>query len=150
MAAVTRDRYKLRVLSLFSGIGAPEQALKNLGVDYELVNYCEIDPNTSKAYSILHDVPESKNLWDIVKSADDIFTEFKNLIYGKHFNISPKEIGQDYLRLPKYDLLIFGFPCVDISTQGKQKGFKGYRSKLFFDAMKIAYITNPKFIIGNL
>ena len=32
---------KLRVLSLFSGIGAFEEALDNKGVDYELVNYCE-------------------------------------------------------------------------------------------------------------
>ena len=30
----------LRYLSLFSGIGAFEKALTNLGVQYELVNYC--------------------------------------------------------------------------------------------------------------
>ena len=33
----------LRYLSLFSGIGAFEKALTNLGVKYEVVNYCEID-----------------------------------------------------------------------------------------------------------
>ena len=33
----------LKYLSLFSGIGAFESALTNLGVNYEVVNYCEID-----------------------------------------------------------------------------------------------------------
>ena len=33
---------KLRVLSLFSGIGAFEKALTNLGIPYDLINYCEI------------------------------------------------------------------------------------------------------------
>lgn len=33
----------IKLLSLFSGIGAFEKALNNIGVDYELVNYCEID-----------------------------------------------------------------------------------------------------------
>lgn len=33
----------LNVLSLFSGIGAFERALENLGIAYNLVGYCEID-----------------------------------------------------------------------------------------------------------
>ena len=33
----------LKYLSLFSGIGAFEIALINLVVNYEIVNYCEID-----------------------------------------------------------------------------------------------------------
>ena len=39
----------MRVLSLFSGIGAYEKALKNLGVDVDLVAYCEIDKKASKS-----------------------------------------------------------------------------------------------------
>ena len=33
---------KLRLLSLFSGIGAFEMALRNIEIDYELVNFCEM------------------------------------------------------------------------------------------------------------
>ena len=47
---------KLRLLSLFSGIGAFEEALKNINIDYELVNYCEIIPYIAKAYSLIHQV----------------------------------------------------------------------------------------------
>ena len=31
---------KIKVLSLFSGIGAYERALKNIGVEFDLINYC--------------------------------------------------------------------------------------------------------------
>ena len=33
----------LNMLSLFSGIGAFERALENVGIAYNLVGYCEID-----------------------------------------------------------------------------------------------------------
>ena len=33
----------IRYLSLFSGIGAFEKALDNLGIPYELLAYCEVD-----------------------------------------------------------------------------------------------------------
>ena len=57
----------LRVLSLFSGIGAFEKALERLEIDHEVVAYCEIDKYASKAYSIIHGIPESKNLQDVTK-----------------------------------------------------------------------------------
>ena len=57
----------LNVLSLFSGIGAFEKALENLGIPHKVVAYCEIDKYASKAYSIIHDIPEEKNLQDVTK-----------------------------------------------------------------------------------
>jgi site-specific DNA-cytosine methylase len=41
---------------LFSGIGAYEEALKNLGVDFEVVNYCEVDDTPARAYSVMHNI----------------------------------------------------------------------------------------------
>ena len=58
---------KLRVLSLFSGIGAFEEALDNKGVNYELINYCEFKDYIAKAYSIIRGVDISKNLGDITQ-----------------------------------------------------------------------------------
>ena len=119
----------LRYLSLFSGIGAFEKALTNLGVQYEVVNYCEIDKYASKSYSAIHGIPESKNLWDITKV--DVF----NL---------PKDI----------DLLTYGFPCQDISLAGKQKGMFNEdgtltRSGLFFKALDIIECVKPKIAIAE-
>lgn len=101
----------MKVLSLFSGIGAFEKALDRLNVNYELVNYCEIDKYASKAYSMIHKCDESLNLGDITKIDTSVL---------------PNDI----------DLITYGFPCQDISLAGKQKGFEidgeRTRSGLFF------------------
>jgi DNA (cytosine-5)-methyltransferase 1 len=34
---------KLKILELFGGIGACSKALKRLGIDYQIVDYVEID-----------------------------------------------------------------------------------------------------------
>lgn len=52
----------MRLLSLFSGIGAFEKTLDKLGIPYELVAYCEIDKYASKSYAAIHGVSEKKTL----------------------------------------------------------------------------------------
>ena len=116
---------QLRLLSLFSGIGAFEKAL---GDKVELVNYCEIDKYAAKAYSLIHNVPEDLNLKDVTKV--------------------------DTSKLKDIDLITYGFPCVDISRAGKQKGFVDEngnvtRSGLFFEALRIIKDTQPKYAIAE-
>lgn len=119
----------LNVLSLFSGIGAFEKALENLGIEHNVVAYCEIDKYASKAYSVIHDVPEDKNLRDVTKV--DIL-DIEDTV----------------------DLITYGFPCQDISNAGKQKGFEDEdgnrtRSGLFFEALRIIDEYKPKFAIAE-
>lgn len=119
----------LNVLSLFSGIGAFEKALDNLGIPYNLLAYCEIDKYASKAYSVIHGVPEEKNLRDVTKV--------------------------DFLDIEdRVDLITYGFPCQDISNAGKQQGFTDEegnrtRSGLFFEALRIIDDYRPKFAIAE-
>lgn len=119
----------IRYLSLFSGIGAFEKALDNLGIPYELLAYCEVDKYASKAYSLLHHVPESMNLGDITK-------------------VDEKALPTDI------DLLTYGFPCQDISIAGNKRGFVNEdgtktRSGLFFDALRIIEHCKPKVAIAE-
>lgn len=119
----------IKLLSLFSGIGAFEKALENLGIDYELVNYCEIDKSASRSYSLIHNVDESKNLKDVTK-------------------VDTSTLPNDI------DLITYGFPCQDISIAGKRKGFKDEqgnttRSGLFFEALRIIEDTKPKIAIAE-
>lgn len=119
----------IKYLSLFSGIGAFEKALERLKIPYELVGYCEIDPFASKAYSLLHGVPESMNFGDITKLNEKILPD-------------------------GIDLITYGFPCQDISIAGLQKGFtdengEKTRSGLFFDALRIIEHTQPKIAIAE-
>lgn len=117
----------MKVLSLFSGIGAFEKALERKGIDFELVNYCEFDKYASKSYSLIHNVSETMNLGDITK-----------------VNISE-------LKPYSADLITYGFPCQDISNAGKQRGFEHdgqlTRSGLFFYASKIIGRVKPKVAI---
>ena len=119
----------MRVLSLFSGIGAFEKALKRIGLEYELVNYCEIDKHASKSYSQVHNVDEDLNLWDVRK-------------------VDTSKLPEDI------DLITYGFPCQDISLAGKQKGLfnedgSQTRSGLFFEALRIIENTKPKIAIAE-
>lgn len=119
----------MRYLSLFSGIGAFEIALRNLGIEYELVGFSEIDRFAAKSYMAIHGVPKIKNLGDIT--------------------------GIDETKLPKgIDLITYGFPCQDISIAGKRRGFHNEdgsltRSGLFFEALRIIEETKPKIAIAE-
>ena len=119
----------IKLLSLFSGIGAFEKALDNLDIPYELVGYCEIDKYASKSYAAIHNVSEDLNLGDITKVNE---------------NELPKDI----------DLITYGFPCQDISLAGKQKGLFNEdgtqtRSGLFFEALRIIEETQPRVAIAE-
>jgi DNA (cytosine-5)-methyltransferase 1 len=119
---------KLKVLELFSGIGAFTEALKNQKINYDIVNYCEFDDIPARAYSIMHNEPLEKNLGDITTV--------------------------DETQLQDFDLMTYGFPCQDISALGDQKGFfdeKGRltRSGLFFEAIRIAKYKKPKYMIAE-
>ena len=119
----------MKVLSLFSGIGAFEKALKNLEIPVELVGFSEIDKYAIKSYCAIHNVSESLNLGDITK-------------------VDTKTIPGDI------DLLTYGFPCQDVSLAGKQQGLFNEdgtktRSGLFFEALRIIEDVKPKFAIAE-
>ena len=119
----------MKVLSLFSGIGAFEKALDNLQIPYELAGFSEIDKYAVKSYCAIHGVPESMNLGDITK-------------------IDEKALPKDI------DLITYGFPCQDISLAGKQKGLfhddgTQTRSGLFFEALRVIETTQPRVAIAE-
>lgn len=116
---------KLKVLSLFSGIGAFEKALEREKIPHEVVAYCEIDKFASKSYSTIHNIPESLNLGDISKV--------------------------DTSDIPECDLVTYGFPCQDISVAGLQKGIKAgeTRSGLLYEALRIIETKKPKYAIAE-
>lgn len=116
----------VKLLSLFSGIGAFEKALTNLEIPFELIAYCEFDKYASKAYSVIHNVSESLNMGDITK-------------------VDETKLTTDV------DLITYGFPCQPFSQAGRQQGFddeKG-RGNLFFDALRIIKHCKPKIAIAE-
>lgn len=119
---------KLKVLSLFSGIGAFEKALTNIGVNYELVGFSEIDKYAIKSYCGIHNVDEKLNLGDITKL--------------------------DGWNIDEIDLMVGGSPCQNISIMRKTsvdnrqpEGLNGDESKLFFDYVRILNDKLPKYFV---
>lgn len=120
----------IKVLSLFSGIGAFERAFCRIGLDWELVNYCEIDRWASLSYSMVNQCSESLNLRDV------------------------RSVTAETVRDRQVDLITYGFPCQDISIAGKQQGFvndfgESTRSGLFFEALRIIKELRPRYAIAE-
>lgn len=111
---------KLRLLELFGGIGACSKALENLGIDYEIVDYVEIDKYAVKSYNAIHNT--NFELQDITTWNKDI----------------------------EVDLIMHGSPCQDFSLAGKQAGGdigSGTRSSLMYETIRIVEKLKPKYVI---
>lgn len=116
----------LKVLSLFSGIGAFERALTNLKQEHELIGFSEIDKYAIKSYATLHNESEENNYGDIAQV--------------------------DFDTVPDFDLMTYGFPCQDISICGLKQGFSEdseTRSSLLWEAMKLAKKRKPKYLVAE-
>jgi DNA (cytosine-5)-methyltransferase 1 len=118
------NKTRLKVGTDFSGIGAPEMALNNLGIDYEQVFSCEIDKYATRSYFAMHQAP------------------------GKFYN----DITQrNHKEVEQLDLYVAGFPCQAFSIAGQRKGFDDVRGTLFFDVAEFIRINQPKmFILENV
>lgn len=112
----------IKVFEVFSGIGTQRMALRNLGIEHEVVAIAEIDKYALASYEAIHgDCP---NLGDISR-------------------IEPNTI-------PDHDLFTYSFPCQDISVAGKQKGFEkcgGTRSGLLWECEKVIRAKRPKYLL---
>ena len=117
----------IKYLSLFSGIGAFEKALKNNSIDYKLVGFSEIDKYATKSYCAVHGVDESLNLGDVSK------IDLAKL----------KELGD-------IDLITHGSPCQDFSIAGRLAGGdkgSGTRSSLMWCTVDIVEAVRPKYVV---
>ena len=100
---------KLRVVSLFSGIGGFELGLENSQLKGNTIFSSEIDKFATTSYKA--NFPDVYQAGDITKV--------------------------DEKKVPDHDLLLGGFPCQAFSIAGKRNGFEDTRGTLFFDIARI-------------
>lgn len=162
---------KLRVFEAFAGIGAQASALKRLNINYEIVGISdwfvdaincydqiqndgkpEIDPPTlDEQIKYLNNFTFSKDSVNPIKdisrmSEEEITKLYKANIRTKNYG-SIVDIGNGKIDMPDCDLLIYSFPCQDLSTGGKTKGMKkgsGTRSGLLWEIEKILIKLNKE------
>ena len=114
----------MKVATVCTGIGSPEIAIRNLGIEHEIVFGCEIDKYAKETYLANFEpgfmVPDmTKCDWEDEKYYSDLF--------------------------------IGGIPCQAFSLAGKRLGELDPRGLLFFDFYRYVKNQKPKyFIIENV
>jgi DNA (cytosine-5)-methyltransferase 1 len=109
----------LSIGTAFSGIGAPEWALKNLGIQHSNEFMVEIDTNARKSY-LANFIPK-QTFEDITKI--------------------------DYNTLNDIDIFFFGSPCQSFSMQGKRFGLEDTRGTLVYNGLQIIKAKQPKYFV---
>ena len=116
--------HSLTVLDLFSGIGGFSYAAERLVGGFQTIAFCEADRACQR-------------------------------VLGKHWPNTP--IFPDVCTLTAQDIqplcptgldvITAGFPCQDLSVAGKQAGYDGKRSVLFYEIIRLARELRPDFLL---
>ena len=114
----------LKVSTFCSGIGSPEVAIKNLGIEHEIIFAAEINKYARETYLANHSTKKMINDMTI-----------------------PYYEGDEWYS----DINISGLPCQAFSLAGKRLGELDARGLLFYDFYRYVKNQQPKyFIIENV
>lgn len=120
------DMGKIRLATVFSGIGAIEQAFRRLQLQHEIIFACDNDKFVKQSYLSNYKI-KGDNWFDDVH----------------HIN------GKEYKN--KVDVFVGGSPCQSFSMVGKRKGFEDFRGLLVFEFIRLVREICPKmFIFENV
>ena len=125
----------MKFIDFFAGIGGFRRGMELAG--HECVGFCEFDKFAVASYTSMHlitdeqretlaEMPIKQRQKEILKD------EYRN---GEWYANDIRSIRAN--EVPSADCWCFGFPCQDISIAGKQEGFNGHRSSLFFAVTKL-------------
>lgn len=123
----------MKFIDFFAGIGGFRMGMELAG--HECVGFCEFDKFATASYTSMHLITDSQreyleSLPMKQRQKEILKEEYRN---GEWY---ANDIRRVYAGdIPKADCWCFGFPCQDISVAGKQLGFQGNRSSLFFRVM---------------
>ncbi|MGL5590847.1 MAG: DNA cytosine methyltransferase [Metamycoplasmataceae bacterium] len=151
----------LKVATVFSGIGAFEQALKRLDIEHEILFACdngniEIEYDKEKEFDKVRKLKtdiEKKKYVDELYCRSTRKTNYVKNSYLANYNISEDRFYQDINLLDarnfknQIDIFVGGSPCQSFSSVGFQKGLEDARGTLFYEYARIIKETQPKFFI---
>ena len=153
----------IRLATLFSGIGAIEQALLKQNIEHRIVFACdngerELEYTKEEIMNKIENLSlEEKNQY-----INDLYNSLKKpncmyQTYKENYEIDDKDFYQDIRFLDgtvyngKVDLLVGGSPCQSFSIIGKRGGFNDTRGTLFYEYARIIKESQPKaFIFENV
>lgn len=89
-------------------------------------------------------------VWANDYDADTCKTYARNIHNGNGKNVVCAPVQDiDFNKVPKFDVLAFGFPCNDFSVVGEQKGFDGKFGPLYSHGVRAIKTHNPKWFIAE-
>lgn len=159
---------KIRLATVFSGVGAVEQALKKLSINKiidssEIIFACDngeryLSHSTEELEKILSGKTYEEKKTQIRKIYDSTkkINHVKNA-YIENYNIDESRWYDDIRFIDgniyknKVDLFVGGSPCQSFSISGKRAGLDDTRGTLFYDFARLIRDVKPKvFIFENV
>lgn len=153
----------IRIATVFSGIGAAEQALQQLGIEHEIVFACDNGERYLKQ--------SFEEITGILDNFSGVYREqVLRLLYnstGKPNNVKRSYFANYDIDEPRWfedirfvdgkphkgqvDLFVGGSPCQSFSTYGHKRGLEDTRGTLFYDYARLVQEIQPKaFIFENV
>lgn len=157
---------KIRLATVFSGIGAVEFALKRMGIDHELVFACDngerdVEYDTTEEYNKVISLGSREEKHKYIEDLYSRLTKKKNYVQQSYLanypSCSPDRFYQDIMLLDgndykgEVDLFVGGSPCQSFSSVGFQHGLEDARGTLFYEYARLVKEIQPKvFIYENV
>lgn len=155
----------IKLGTLFSGIGAVEQALIRMGIEYEIEFACDngdididldIEKEKTKVFNMKTKKEKKQYVDDLYKSHSRKQNYVKQS-YLANYDINEEDFYADVRLLDgkeysgKIDILVGGSPCQSFSSVGFRGGLDDVRGTLFYEYARIVQETQPKvFIYENV
>lgn len=152
----------LKVFEAFAGIGAQATAFKRLNINYEIVGISEWFVNAIICYDAIHCSDDKEIEIPVYEEQLEYLNQFQFSGDSMHPIKKIKALGRNVIeqlyiankrsnnygsitqlhgwQMPETDLLVYSFPCQDLSTGGKALGMKkgsGTRSGLLWEIERI-------------
>ena len=155
----------IKVGTVFSGIGSPEQALIRLNVPHKLMFACDNGERIiSCDYKIefekvksLSSAKEKREYVDKLYADRTRQTNYVQRSYLANYAVEDNNFYQDVILLDgsdfenKVDLFVGGSPCQSFSIAGARGGFEATRGTLFFEYCRLVNEIKPEvFIYENV
>lgn len=132
----------MKFIDFFSGVGCFRRGMELAG--HECVGFCEFDKFAVASYTAMHLMTEKDREYISTLPKNKRVAEAGKEEY-RHGEWYANDIRRIFAEdIPKTDCWCFGFPCQDISVAGKQLGFNGARSSLFFRVMRLVQDLEEK------
>ena len=153
----------IRIATVFSGIGAAEQALQQMGINHRIVFACDngeryLRQTAEEIEAVLSNFSAEyretvlRLLYDSTGKPNNVKKS-----YFANYNIDEERWFEDIRFIDgvpykgQVDLFIGGAPCQSFSTYGHKRGLEDTRGTLFYDYARLVKEIEPKaFIFENV